>query len=130
MCHEAYEASLVASGIALRDFFNNPNCALPIAESKANFFRPMYCGDELDLSLTPQLISPSEFSITYILAVTANDVEVNLARRENAVQAFTRHVAIDPAKRKRCPLSSPILEWLHQWSDVNKDIPLADGCGA
>lgn len=130
MCHEAYEASLVASGIALRDFFNNPNCAIPIAESKANFFRPMYCGDELHLSLTPQLISPNEFSITYILAVTMNDSEIELARREDAVQAFTRHVAIDPANRKRCPLSSSMLEWLQQWNDVNKDTSLSDGCGA
>lgn len=35
LCHEAYEASLVASGIELRSFFSSKEIAVPITHAEA-----------------------------------------------------------------------------------------------
>jgi 1,4-dihydroxy-2-naphthoyl-CoA hydrolase len=119
MCHEAYEASSAASGISLKEFFCDPACAVPIVESKAKFFRPMHCGDKLQLSLCPQLVSSTEFSVTYTVAIaptTEIDGEPS-ATPDSAASAFPRHVAIAPTSRKRCPLPPPLVEWLTQWGE-------------
>jgi 1,4-dihydroxy-2-naphthoyl-CoA hydrolase len=39
MCHEAYEASLAASGINLKAFFSNPEVAFPIIHASVDFYR-------------------------------------------------------------------------------------------
>lgn len=116
MCHEAYEASLMASDVHLKSFFSNPTVAIPIVESHANFFRPMHCGDKLHISLDPALISPTEFSIDYDFAVIPDHDEDDTRTLQKAVHAFTRHVAIDPAQRKRTELPDMLLHWINQWS--------------
>ena len=53
ICHIAYEASLVESGIDLRSFVSNPEFAVPISHVSADFFRPLYCGDRVKIELIP-----------------------------------------------------------------------------
>ncbi len=122
IAHEAYEASLVASGIDLRIFFRNSDLAIPVVESRANFFRPLVCGDEVQVILVPTLETPSEFSISYDVLILSDGAE----DRENesngdstkaAIQVFTRHVAIHPVQRRRIPLIEEMLDWIHHWND-------------
>jgi len=117
MCHEAYEASLIASGISLREFFNNSSCAIPIVESQSKFFYPLRCGDRVQISLTPQLISLTEFSIVYHLALMAEGAEADSSQPKRAAWVLTRHVAIEPTQRRRCPVPSNVLEWIDQWGE-------------
>jgi 1,4-dihydroxy-2-naphthoyl-CoA hydrolase len=64
-CHEAYEESLTASGINLKQFFTNPVVAIPITNTTVDFYRPMYCGDKLSIQLTSQQLDINRFEISY-----------------------------------------------------------------
>ena len=64
ICHVAYEASLIASGIDLKLFVNNPEFAVPITHASADFFKPLYCGDRITIELTPRSIDSCRFEIT------------------------------------------------------------------
>jgi 1,4-dihydroxy-2-naphthoyl-CoA hydrolase len=111
ICHEAYEASLTASGIDLNRFFRGADVAIPIVHASVDFMRPMMCGDRLQIHLTPMQLSSSEFEIAY---------RVFLSDRADkpASQAITRHVSIQTATRKRQDLSSQLLSWVAQWQDA------------
>lgn len=104
ICHEAYEASLAASGIELKSFFNNPIAAIPVVHASVDFFRPMFCGDELLILLTPQPLSDNHFEIAY--QIVAPPSEQQLAK------AMTKHVCIDPMTRTRTPLPEELAQWL------------------
>jgi len=111
MCHEAYEASLAATEIDLKVFFSNPAIAIPIVHAEVDFFRPLFCGDQLQIQLTPQLLSAQEFIIHYqIFAAEMGDRAL--------CKAQTRHVCIDPTARVRQDLSNVMLTWLKQWADA------------
>ena len=109
MCHEAYEASLTEMGINLKAFFSGVEVALPIAHADVDFFRPMFCGDRLEIHLTPKRLQESEFELAY---------EVFLAGQgERSVsRAMTRHVCIDVATRSRRSLPENINQWLGRWT--------------
>jgi 1,4-dihydroxy-2-naphthoyl-CoA hydrolase len=102
ICHEAYEASLAASGINLKVFFTNPLVAFPIVHANVDFLRPMYCGDELSISLIPQKLGVDKFELAYEVSIA--DVLV--------AKAITRHVCIDVNSRTKQELSAEIMQWL------------------
>ena len=101
ICHIAYEASLIESGIDLKLFVNNPEFAVPITHTSADFFKPLYCGDRITIELTPRSIDSCRFEITYQLG---------------SATAITKHVVIDPTTRKRQKLPIILTNWLEQWS--------------
>lgn len=102
ICHEAYEASLEVSGINLKDFFTHPSVAIPIVHANVDFFRPMFCGDQLEVSLFPHKITGNKFEVSYEMMVT--DVLV--------AKAVTRHVCIDVVSREKRDLSAEMIHWL------------------
>jgi 1,4-dihydroxy-2-naphthoyl-CoA hydrolase len=102
ICHVAYEASLVAAKIELKSFVNNPEFAIPIAHVSADFLKPLYCGDRIEIQLTPTRIDDFKFEIAYRILISDRV----------AVTAMTRHVAIDPQLRKRRDLPASIVNWL------------------
>ena len=105
MCHEAYEASLAASGINLRAFFSNPEVAFPIIHASVDFYRPMFAGDPLTIQLTPKQVTGDEFEIAY--QVFSGEVA-----GKNAAKAVTKHVCINAISRKRKQLSEELMQWL------------------
>lgn len=105
MCHEAYEASLAASGINLKSFFNNPTVAIPIVHASVDFWRPMFCGDELLIHLTAEHLSEHTFEISYQV-VSASPSEQVLAK------AMTRHVCIHSMTRSKTPLPDAIINMI------------------
>jgi 1,4-dihydroxy-2-naphthoyl-CoA hydrolase len=102
ICHEAYEASLEASSINLKDFFSNISVAFPIVHADVDFFRPMFCGDKLVISLNPQKIGVDKFEVAYEIVV--DDVMV--------AKAITRHVCIEVSSRSKRELLGEIVKWL------------------
>jgi 1,4-dihydroxy-2-naphthoyl-CoA hydrolase len=109
ICHEAYEASLIASGIDLRSFFSNPEIAIPIVHANIDFQRPMFCGDVVQVQLAPSPCGESEFEVSYrIIANTSGEASKTLAR------ALTRHVCINPTTRRRQGLSEAMVHWLNR----------------
>lgn len=101
ICHIAYEASLITSGIDLKSFVNNPEFAVPITHTSADFFKPLYCGDRITIELTPRSIDNCGFEIIYQLGVAT---------------AITKHIVINPNTRKRQELPAILTNWLKQWS--------------
>jgi 1,4-dihydroxy-2-naphthoyl-CoA hydrolase len=101
ICHIAYEASLIASGIDLKLFVNSPEFAVPITHTAADFFKPLYCGDRITIELTPRSIDSTRFEIAYQLS---------------AATAITQHIVINPSTRKRQELPTILTNWLEQWS--------------
>jgi 1,4-dihydroxy-2-naphthoyl-CoA hydrolase len=102
ICHEAYEESLVVSGINLKDFFTNPSVAFPIVHTSVDFFRPLYCGDNSVIRLMPQQLSVDRFEVAYEVIVG----EVMAAK------AVTRHVCIETNSRSKRELPEEVTEWL------------------
>lgn len=119
LCHEAYEASLLSSGIQLKSFFSHPDFAIPITHSSIDFFRPLFCGDQPLIQLTPTLHSEHQFEIHYtILEASSPDSDaVAPARRSQFAQATTRHVCIHPGSRQKQALPLSMMEWLQQWGE-------------
>lgn len=108
MCHEAYEASLAASGINLKAFLSNPEVAFPIIHASVDFYRPMFAGDRLMIQLTPKQIGGDEFEIAY--QVFSGEVV-----GKSAAKALTKHVCIDAVSRTRKQLSEELMQWLRQF---------------
>jgi 1,4-dihydroxy-2-naphthoyl-CoA hydrolase len=115
MCHEAYETSLAASGIALADFFGKSPIAVPIVHASVDFRQPLYCGDHLhiDLSVSADLdeITLAKFPPNQSFTLQYH-IWRNGDRSRPAAQAITRHCAIDTATRRRCDLSPALQAWL------------------
>jgi Predicted thioesterase len=109
MCHEAYEASLAASGINLKAFFSNPEVAFPIIHASVDFYRPMFAGDRLMIQLTPKQVTGDEFEIAYQVFLAGE-----LGGR-SAAKALTKHVCIDAVSRTRKQLSEDLIQWMSKF---------------
>ncbi len=108
MCHEAYEASLAASGINLKAFFGNPEVAFPIIHASVDFYRPLFAGDRLTIQLTPKQFAGDEFEIAY--QVFSGEVA-----GRSAAKALTKHVCINAVTRTRKQLSEDLMQWMRQF---------------
>jgi len=108
MCHEAYEASLAASGINLKAFFSNPELAFPIIHASVDFYRPMFAGDRLMIQLTPKQVTGDEFEIAYQVFLAGE-----LAGRSAA--KAVKHVSINAVSRKRKQLSEDLMQWMSKF---------------
>ena len=106
ICHEAYEALLEILTIDLRQYFSGKTLAVPIVHAEIDFMRPMYCGDQIYVSLSGSIQLESIFTLKY--EIYKNDLETD----KPIATASTRHVAIDPVTRKRSALPPELLQWL------------------
>lgn len=104
ICHEAYEGSLEIFGINIKEFFSHPSIAFPIVHANVDFYRPIYCGDKLAITLTTEKLSDEKFEINYQLSVS--DILVS--------KAITRHVCIDTESRKKRELPTQIQQWIQE----------------
>lgn len=107
MCHEAYENSLQESGIRLQDLLGQETVALPIAHASIDFFRPLFCGDVLEIELRGSRVGDDRFEVRYQVFLTEE-------RSRPVIEALTRHVSIDPQSRRRVPLPQSLISWLER----------------
>jgi 1,4-dihydroxy-2-naphthoyl-CoA hydrolase len=105
ICHEAYEESLAQAGVNLQQILQAGKIILPITHAKIDFLRPLFCGNQLQVSLVANLINPSEFAIAYRI-YNVNNLDMVL------VHAQTKHVCINPQIKKRVDLPFILLAWL------------------
>lgn len=110
ICHEAYEHSLQVAGIDLKTFFTSSAIAIPIVHADIDFYQPLFCGDRIQINLTPIQLNETEFEINYQIFN-----EKNLERL--IAKATTKHVSIHPKLRQRTSLSSSIIQWLKSNQD-------------
>jgi 1,4-dihydroxy-2-naphthoyl-CoA hydrolase len=101
-CHEAYEESLIISGINLKEFFTNPSVAIPIIHTDVDFYRPIYCGEQLIIQFTSQQLDISKFEINYQILSAQNITSI----------ATTKHVCINPKTRHKIEIPMEINRWI------------------
>ena len=102
ICHQAYEQSLLEFGFDLKTFFQNTSAAIPIIHAEVDFFRPLYCGDQLLINVIPKLLDQKTFEINYQLS---KDKSI-------CCLAKTKHIAINPTTRKPQSLSEEMVTWI------------------
>ena len=112
-CHEAWEESLERYGIDLKDIFpttqsilSKQDVSLPVVHCEANYSKPLYVGDSINIELYPEKVNDSSFILRFQF-------------KKNGEQIGTtniKHVSINPITRKKCPLSKQINFWLHESS--------------
>ncbi len=107
ICHEAYEESLAAAGIALPAFFGAERVLIPIARSSAEYLRPLACGDRITVTVAPARLGPDSFAIAY---------EVRRAGppEKLAARVRTEHVCISGQSRERQPLPPALADWIQR----------------
>lgn len=111
ICHEAYEASLAAADIDLKEFFSASDRAVPIVHASVDFLRPLYCGDRITIQLAPSAVSDNEFEIRY--EIWSNGSQ-EMQNNRLASKALTRHVCINPVARSRQTLPASLHQWLQK----------------
>lgn len=104
ICHEAYEESLRVFAVDLKSFFTSSQTAYPIVHASVDFYRPMYCGDEISISIHPQTIDECTFEIAYLIE--------SVSAGNTLAKALTRHVCIDTVVRKKQPLTLTMTDWI------------------
>jgi 1,4-dihydroxy-2-naphthoyl-CoA hydrolase len=105
ICHEAYEEALAAAGIAVRSFFSSSGIVVPVSKSSADYLRPLYCGDKVNVSVAPELLTADTFSITYEIIRVGRPDKI-------AGQVRTWHVCINSQTRERCALPEDLGRWV------------------
>lgn len=102
ICHEAYEASLAQAGIDQRSFFGGTEVLVPIVHAEINFYAPVYCGDHLQVHLSPAPVNSGVFVCSY---------EIYKGNTKVA-QAQTKHCCVDAPTRHQRSLTPELRHWL------------------
>ena len=105
ICHEAYEASLAAGGVDLHELLGAKGIVVPIARSEADYKRPLRPGDELKVSVAPEVLSENSFAIRFEITKVGPPAKL-------AASVRTEHVCTAPVKRERAPLPPKLAEWV------------------
>jgi 1,4-dihydroxy-2-naphthoyl-CoA hydrolase len=107
ICHEAYEESLLGSGIDLRTFFSDNGIIIPVAKSEADYRRPLFCGNRVRVTLQVSPLSDNSYEIRYEM--------IRLGTPEkNAAHVRTEHVCIDSKSRTRRAFPTALAAWIAQ----------------
>ncbi|MEM6450635.1 MAG: thioesterase family protein [Cyanobacteria bacterium P01_D01_bin.105] len=123
LCHEAYEAAIAStSTLNPQQFFSGAEAtAVPIVHTAADFYQPLFCGDEIAITLTPKQLTSHSFEINYVVSKVAmsnadrlqpNSNQPNSHQPDKLLQALTRHVCIATDTRRRSALPSALLSWI------------------
>ncbi len=110
-CHEAWEESLEKYGIALKDIFPTSqintrqlDVALPVVHCEANYFKPLYVGDFINIELYPK--KQNDYSFILRFEFKKNGEKIGMTQ--------IKHVSINPLTREKCLLLKQINLWLEE----------------
>jgi 1,4-dihydroxy-2-naphthoyl-CoA hydrolase len=91
ICHEAYEEYLSRNlKLDLSKFFQDKSTAIPIIHAQIDFLQPLFCGDQILILVSPQLVNDKVFEMSY--EIYKDSITV--------ANALTRHICINPQTRK------------------------------
>ena len=61
----AFEKLLHKMGLSWKSMFNDPNYIFPVRMTSAEYFHPMYSGDEYQVNATIEKVGESSFTVNY-----------------------------------------------------------------
>lgn len=111
ICHAAYEASLSAAGIDLRLLVSSSEVALPITHASGDFKKPLYCGDQVQVFLTPSQLNDSEFQVDYRLCLVDGKIAGLVTTKHVAIGLHDSH-SETLRDRQRVNFPTQIQNWL------------------
>jgi 1,4-dihydroxy-2-naphthoyl-CoA hydrolase len=113
LCHEAYEASLLRSGIELRTFFGKNRILIPIMKVNAQYLGPLQSGDNVRIELAVTPAGDHGFAIAYRM------LQLGAAGEKLVVLAKTEHMVIDIQTLERKPLPPALAAWVQAGGGVS-----------
>jgi Predicted thioesterase len=110
ICHEAYEEALAVAGLPLATFFSDHGVIVPISKSECGYLRPLACGDQVRVEVSPHRLSDHSFALDFTLWKLPPPGSA--AAEKRAAVARTEHVCISSASRERHPLPAALAAWV------------------
>ena len=101
MIHDAYESLLEQIGFGFAELIRDKGFFLPIVHAEADYTKPLFVGDVLEIQVTVDKIGKHSFTFAYNL-LNAN--------QESVGSATTVHVTMDKATQKKIPLPADLRE--------------------
>ena len=89
----------------LKTFFADNGVIVPVSKSEADYRRPLSCGDKLQVSVQPALLSQDSYEIRFEITRLGSP-------SKSAARIRTEHVCIDSGTRARKPLPAPLAAWV------------------
>ncbi|MBP7142689.1 MAG: acyl-CoA thioesterase [Opitutaceae bacterium] len=106
ICHEAYEAALLATGMDLKAYFAaSDGLTVPIARSEADYLRPLFAGDRIEVTVSPTRTNEHGFTLAFEIVKLGPP-------RKIAARVRTEHLCISAQTRQRSPLSPLLAGWV------------------
>ena len=107
ICHEAYEESLAAAGINIRDFFSENTLIVPVSKSSAEYLRPLFCGDKISVAVKPSRLTPDTYAIDFEMT------RLEPKPSKPVAHVRTSHVCIRSDTRERTELPAALAAWVN-----------------
>ena len=102
LVHDAYEAFLNASGLALKEILNEKEFFLPIVHAKTDFELPLHAGDQVEVQLFVLCKGTTSFTLSHQI----------YKGKIRAGHGETVHVSIAKQSGEKIPLPPELLEIL------------------
>ena len=95
LVHDAYECVLEGMGLGFAELLHNKSYFLPIVHAEADFKKPLFVGDLVEIQVYTTHVGQTSFTFSYKLLDT---------RQELVGTAKTVHVTIDKKTKTKVPL--------------------------
>jgi 1,4-dihydroxy-2-naphthoyl-CoA hydrolase len=99
-CHEALEDFVEGEGLSFNEVFNEKPYVFVIRHCEADYFGPLYVGDDLRVELRVESMGNSSFVVAYKIFKEPSNALIGTAQ--------TVHVTLDSATRTKIPIPDEI----------------------
>ena len=66
--HDAFEQFILEAGYTWKEYFQDPNFAIPLRQTEANYFAPFFPGETYDIAITVASFGETSFKMKYIFS--------------------------------------------------------------
>ena len=98
LAHDAYEAFVEHLGFSWREWFENPEWAVPIRKTSCEYLKPMRAGEELTIVVGIEKIGESSITLNYDFR----------CKGETHAEMQIVHVFLDKKARAKMPIPSVV----------------------
>jgi len=106
IAHEAYESFLEHIGVSFADILKTKDYFLPIVHAEADYTKPLFVGDLIEIKLKVTNIGQTSFELSYDL----KDI-----KGQSVGTVSTTHVAVDNTTQKKMPIPKELREKLEKF---------------
>ncbi|MFM6926928.1 MAG: acyl-CoA thioesterase [Bdellovibrio sp.] len=66
IAHDAFEQFILDAGFTWKEYFNDPNHAIPLRHSEANYLAPFFPGETYEIAVTLASFGETSFKMKYV----------------------------------------------------------------